>query len=214
MSCPCAPWHLLCFPFFFLNSILAPIFFMPVTILRVVRFWVSRLGSASSLLLFLTFRNQKKKKWEQRAVLGGSGLVRTWAPISCGVHSALAYIDIHIYIYMFIFMSLLAAICACPPVFFFFFRLENDCDWISMESNPLDGKKKRESTWNTLFLKRKLKTVAAERGTIIYLWYSTFFSFSWSWRILIFFFRTWVSFLFSYLPTKLLSAFSPFSVLP
>lgn len=108
-------------------------------------------------------------------MLGGSGLVRTWAPISCGVHSALAYIDIHIYIYMFIFMSLLAAICACPPVFFFFFRLENDCDWISMESNPLDGKKKRESTWNTLFLKRKLKTVAAERGTIIYLWYSTFF---------------------------------------
>ena len=49
------------FSVFFLNSILAPIFFMPVTILRVVRFWVSRLGSASSLLLFLTFRNQKKK---------------------------------------------------------------------------------------------------------------------------------------------------------
>ena len=94
---------------------------------------------------------KKKKKWEQRAVLGGSGLVRTWAPISCGVHSALAYIDIHIYIYMFIFILLLAAICACPPVFFFFFRLENDCDWISMESNPLDGKKKNERVHEILF---------------------------------------------------------------
>lgn len=160
---------------------------MPVTILRVVRFWVSRLGSASSLLLFLTFRNQKKKKWEQRTVLGGSGLARTWAPISCGVHSALAYIDIHIYIYVYIYVTF-GRYLRMPAWFFFFFRLENDCDWISMESNPLDGKKKRESTWNTLFLKRKLKTVAAERGTIIYLWYSTFFSFSWSWRILIFFF--------------------------
>lgn len=57
--------------------------------------------------------------------------------------------------------------------------------------------------------------MAAERGTIIYLWYSTFFCFldlGGCWFV--FFFSHLGFFLFSSLPTKLLSAFSPFSVLP
>ena len=94
-----------------------------------------------------------------------------WCPQRTRIYR---YTYIYIYIYVFIYITFGRYL--RMPAWFFFFKAWKWL-WLNIdgEQSARWEKKKWESTWNTLFLKRKLKTVAAERGTIIYLWYSTFF---------------------------------------
>lgn len=84
-----------------------------------------------------------------------------------------------------------------------------------MESNPLDGKKKMREYMKYSFSKKKAEDGGGRAGhdnlSLIQYFFFVFLILK---DADLSFFRTWVSFLFSYLPTKLLSAFSPFSVLP